>query len=234
MRLDFIGVGFGRTGSNWLCNCLYEHPEINIPKFNLHTEINYFPEEYEVMGLSNYYKKFKGCDFSKVVGEISTMIIMHRRSAKLLKKLFPNVKIIIYRRHEKDRAKSVFNIRKYHDLLDVREEFIEQEEYIKPWLDEFGENVFIFDMDNKNKQEELNKLFRFLGVSEFTPLYLNKRPNTSYSDRVKKIPIQNKHPSTTKIINFVKPKLKTNKKLFYFMKRNMKLDYYYQLINHAL
>ena len=46
MRIDFMGVGFGRTGSNWLCNCLIEHPEISIPKFNLHTEINYFPEEY--------------------------------------------------------------------------------------------------------------------------------------------------------------------------------------------
>ena len=57
MRLDFIGVGFGRSGSNWLVNCLYSHPEISIPKFNLHTEINYFPEEYELMGLKNYEEK---------------------------------------------------------------------------------------------------------------------------------------------------------------------------------
>lgn len=234
MKIDFIGVGFGRTGSNWLCNCLYEHPKISIPKFNLHTEINYFPEEYEVMGLKNYYKKFKDCDFSKVVGEISTMVIMYRRSAKILKKLFPNVKIIIYTRKEKDRARSVFNIRKHHDLLNVQEEFINQKEYIKPWLDIFGDNVFIFDMDHSNKQDELNRLFEFLGIGKFKPSYLYKRPNTSYADPIKKIPISNKHPITTGIINFVKPKIKMNKKIFYFMKRNMKLDYYYQLVNHML
>ena len=102
MKLDFIGVGFGRSGSNWLANCLYEHPEIEIPKFNLHTEINYFPEEYELMGLKNYEKKFKMCNFEKVVGEISTLIIWEKRSAKLLKNIFPNTKIIIYRRKEKE------------------------------------------------------------------------------------------------------------------------------------
>ena len=95
MRLDFIGVGFGRSGSKWLVNCLYEHPEISIPKFNLHTEINYFPEEYEVMGLKNYEKKFKNCDFNKKVGELSTLIIFKKSSAKLLKNLFPKTKIII-------------------------------------------------------------------------------------------------------------------------------------------
>ena len=182
MRIDFIGVGFGRTGSSWLCHCLYEHPEISIPKFNLHTEINYFPGEYEVMGLKNYHKKFSKCDFSKVIGELSTMIIFEKRSARLLKKLFPNVKIIIYQRDEKDRARSTYNVRKYHDLLDVGEEFIDQEEYIKPWRKEFRKNLFIFDMDNSNKQAELNKLFKFLGVGEFTPSYIDKRLNTIYSD----------------------------------------------------
>lgn len=236
-KLDFIGVGFGRTGSNWLCNCLIEHPELSIPKFNLHTEINYFPKEYEVMGLKNYIKKFKKCNFNKKVGEISTMIIMEKRSAKLLKKLFPKTKIIIYQRSEEGRSKSTYNIMKHHDLLDVDQETlkINQQEYIEPWLQEFGKkNVFIFEMDNPKKQEELNKLFKFLKIKKFIPSGVNKRTNTSYSDPKKKIPIKSKYPLTRNLINLVKNNFIKYSKIYYFFKRNLHFDYLYQLVNHNM
>lgn len=236
-RIDFIGVGFGRSGSNWLCNCLYEHPEISIPKFNLHTEINYFPEEYEITGLENYIKKFKDCDFKKVVGEISTMIIMKKRSAKIIKKLFPNAKIIIYRRKEEGRAKSVYNITKYHDLVDVKEKdlIINQKEYISPWIKEFSrKKVFIFDMENPKKQEELNNLFKFLGVKNFTPKSINKRTNTSYSNPNKKIPLQCKYPLIRKMINFAKKVSKKFPVVYYFLKRELHFDYIYQKLNHKM
>jgi len=238
MRIDFIGVGFGRSASNWLCHCLYEHPEISIPKFNLHTEINYFPREYEVMGLRNYMKKFKDCDFEKVVGEISTMIIMQKRSAKLLKRLFPHTKIIIYRRPEKERVRSVYNITKHHDMLDVDKSKlrISQEEYIEPWIKEFGKKVYIYDLEksDKNKQKELNKLYKFLGVSEFRPPSLEIRKNSDFVDKDRKQVKTCKHPRTRRLINYLKPRLKMNEKLYYTLKRNFKLDYYYQLVNHAL
>ncbi|OIO41341.1 hypothetical protein AUJ62_02925 [Candidatus Pacearchaeota archaeon CG1_02_32_21] len=242
MRIDFIGVGFGRSGSKWLANCLYEHPEISIPKFNLHTEINYFPEEYETMGLKNYIKKFRNCDFEKRVGELSTLIIWNKKSAKLLKKLFPNVKIIIYKRKEEERAKSAYNVAKYYDLVDdnslsineIKE--INQEEYVKPFIKEFGKNgVFIFDMDNRDKQAELNKLFKFLGVSSFTPKSIDERLNTSYSNKTgKKEPVKSKYPFIRVTINNIKPKLKANKKLYYTLKRNFHFDYLFQLVNHNL
>ena len=234
LRIDFIGVGFGRTGSNWLVNCLYEHPQISIPKFNLLTEINYFPEEYEIMGLKNYYKKFKNCDFSKVVGEISTLIIDKKRSAKLLKKLFPNTKIIIYERNEEDRAKSYYNVSKYHDLLPTKKPKFNQKELIEPWKKEFGKNVFIFNMDNQNKQGELNKLFKFLGVKEFTPYHVDKRLNESYKDRKKGITIQSTYPRIRKIINILKPRLRKHKRLYYTIKRTFNVDYNFQKINHKI
>ncbi len=235
MRIDFIGIGFGRTGSNWLVNCLYEHPEISIPKFNLLTEINYFPEEYEIMGLKNYIKKFLNCNFEKKVGEISTLIIMEERSAKLLKKLFPNTKIIIYQRNEEDRATSWYNVTKYHDLLPAKKEYFDQEKMIKPWLKEFSKkNIFIFNMDKKDKQGELNRLFKFLGVKEFTPSLVNKRLNESYVDRKKKKTIKSKSPQIRKLINFIKPKLRKHRKIFYTIKRTFHIDYYYQWINNRL
>lgn len=241
MRLDFIGVGFGRSGSKWLVNCLYEHPEISIPKFNLHTEINYFPDEYEVMGLKNYEKKFKDCDFKKVVGELSTLIIFKKRSAKLLKKLFPKTKIIIYQRDEKKRAESSYNVAKHYDLVEGTEvsnnptKMINQEEYIQPFIKEFGKkNVFIFNMENKNKQQELNKLFKFLGVSKFTPPSINKRFNSIYSNPEKKIVRKTKIPPLRKSINFFKAIFKKNPRFYYTLKRNFGLDYYFQALNHNI
>lgn len=234
-RIDFIGVGFGRSGSNWLVHCLYEHPQISIPKFNLLTEINYFPEEYEVMGLKNYFKKFKKCDFSKVVGEISTLIINKKRSAKLLKKLFPNVKIVIYQRDEEKRMKSFYNMVKYHDLLPVRNIRLDQEALIKSWIKEFGkEGVFIFDMENTNKQQELNKLFKFLNVKKFIPSMVNKRLNESYANRKKGIVKTSSHPLIRKTINLIKPRLRKHKKLYYTIKRLWNLDYIFQVINHKV
>ncbi len=240
-RLDFIGVGFGRSGSKWLVNCLYEHPEISTPKFNLHTEINYFPEEYEIMGLENYEKKFKKCDFDKVVGELSTLIIFKKRSANLLKKLFPNTKIIIYVRNEKKRAESSYNVAKHYDLVEgtdvsdnpVKE--INQKDFIRPFIKEFGKKkVFIFNMENKNKQQELNKLFKFLSVRNFTPPSINERFNTIYTDQEKKIVRKSKYPFIRKLINFSKKIMKNNPKVYYILKRNLHFDYYFQLINHNL
>jgi len=239
MRIDFIGVGFGRSGSNWLVTCLYEHPEISLPKFNLLTEINYFPEEYEAMGLKNYYRKFKDCDFSKVVGEISTLIIMKKRSAKLLKKLFPDVKIIIYRRKEEDRVRSLYNVTKYFDLLPAKKEnmYINQEEYIQPWIKEFGKDkVFIYDFEksDKDKQKELNKLYKFLGVKNFTPPSMYIRKNSDYVDKERKVVRGSTYPKIRKLINFVKPRLRKHKKLYYTIKRSFGVDYYFQTLNHQI
>jgi len=235
MRLDFLGIGFGRSGSRWLANCLYEHPEISMPKFCLTTEINYFPEEYEIMGLKNYIKKFRGCNFEKVVGEISTLIINEERSAKLIKKLFPNTKIIIYKRDDKKRAESLYKRTKYYDLLPAKMEFYDQNKIINKWINEIGkENIFIMDMENKNRQEELNKLFKFLGVKEFTPPSLNKKINTGYKDKDRKVYRGAKWPFIRKSINFFKYKLREQKKLFYTIKRSFGIDYYFQWINNRL
>jgi len=193
------------------------------------------------MGLKNYFKKFKECDFSKVVGEISTLIIFEKRSAKLLKKLFPETKIIIYRRNEKDRVRSARNVAINYDLVEDTSisknpvTKINQEEYIKPWLDEFGkEKVFIFNMDRSDKQEELNRMFKFLNVCKFTPTKINERTNQSYSDKNRKEVLKVKRKGARKMINLVKYFLKRYRKTYYFFKRNLGMDYYYQLINHNL
>jgi Sulfotransferase domain len=235
MKMDFIGVGFGRSGSNWLVHCLFEHPELSIPKFNLLTELNYFPYEYEVMGLKNYLKKFKKCDPTKKVGEISTLVILKKRSAKILKKLFPGVKIIIYQRNEKARATSEYNMVKHHDVLPTKLKMLNQTALIRPWQKEFKKDLFIFDMENPNKQEELNKLFDFIGVNHFTPSKINSRLNSMYFIKEGKKQVkESRSPFLRKLINKSKVFLGKNRKLYYTIKRSFNLDYIFQVINHKI
>jgi hypothetical protein len=226
VRVDFIGVGFGRSGSRWLNTCISEHPEISLPELSMELEINYFPEEYEAMGLEGYYAFFKDCDFSRKVGEISTTPIMHKETAKILKQLFPWVKIIIYQRAEEKRVKSQEKINKLVELTDEKVEYVNQEEYIKPFRKYFGNSLFIFNMENPNKGEELNKLFRFLGVKEFkcpsADIILNAGCQTCT------------HPKTRKIINLLKPWLRKNKKLYFWLKRKLRLDIYFQRFNYKI
>ena len=111
---------------------------------------------------------------------------------------------------------------------------INQDSYIKPFIKEFGkEKVFIFDMENNNKQLELNKLFKFLGVSRFNPPSKNRRFNTSYTND-NKTPKNSKYPLIRKMINALKRYFKKHPKLYYTLKRDFHLDYYYQAINHKL
>lgn len=240
MRLDFLGVGFNRSGSAWLRNCLSEHPEISMPKLCMLTEANYFPEEYELTGMKNYMKIFKNCDFEKVVGELSVMTIFKKRSAKLLKRLFPHTKIVIYKRKEEDRVASRRRRLESLDLLDnnseilKNEDFIDvnpvnQEELIKPFKEEFGRNLFIFDMDKKGKEQlkELYRFYDFLGIKKIKPKCFDTRPNSSFDFKCK-------YPILRKIINFFKYRLRKNKKLFYQIKRMFNIDYYFQWINRRI
>ncbi len=219
-------VGFGRSGTRWLAVCLSEHPEISMSEFCKTTELNYFPEEYEVMGLKNYIKRFRGADFSKIVGEVSCTPIMHKRSAPLIKKLFPKVKIIICQRDEIARAKSVQKADAYIDLKkNPPLKTINQEEYIAPFRKVFGKDLFIFNMQ-KNRQAELNRLFKFLGISPFVPRSLNAKVGVGV--------YKTKYTPLRKVINFIKPRIRRHKRFFYFLKRSLHLDRGYQIFSEMI
>ena len=230
MRLDFICVGFGRSGTRWLCNCLSEHPQVSIPKILREIEPNYFPEEYELMGLKNYEALFSEADFSKLVGEVSCTPIMHKETASLLKKLFPRVKVIICQRDEEKRKKSYENVSKHVMLKEQEYKKIDQEQYISPFRKHFKENLFIFNMGEKDRQKGLNRLFRFLGVDEFTPhsIYTkNAKTGVGFKPTA--------HPKTRILVShIIRPTLRKNLKLYYFLKRKLRLDVYYQRLHSNL
>tara|TARA_Y100000034_G_C6753009_1_gene334891 strand:- start:339 stop:764 length:426 start_codon:yes stop_codon:yes gene_type:complete len=138
---------------------------------------------------------------------------------------------------------------KEFDLLDASLEDLEydQEAMIKPWIKEFGEdNVFIFDMEKREKSEqekELHRLFRFLGVKEITTPSFHRNTEayekiqkytSNWSNREEKIHRKPKSVFVRKAVNFFKYKLRVHQKLFYTIKRSFGIDYYFQWMNRRI
>jgi len=90
------------------------------------------------------------------------------------------------------------------------------------------------EKSDRNKQKELNKLFKFLGVNEFTPPSINIRRNSGFTDKERKKVKGVKNPIIRKAINALKSYFRRHPRLYYTLKRNFHFDYIYQLINHNL
>jgi len=58
--------------------------------------------------------------------------------------------------------------------------------------------------------------------------------NTAWKDKKNKIPKTSKLGKFRKVINKIKDFSRKNKKIYYFMKRNMCLDFYYQWLSRRL
>ena len=121
MLPNFIIVGAPKSGTTSLYHYLSEHPQVFMsePK-----EVNYFSrEEIEAQGL--YYSDFKVKDFDsykmlfskgtdkKAVGEGSVSYLFYPETAKKIKAVLPNIKIIILLRNPLERGYS-------HYLMDFR------------------------------------------------------------------------------------------------------------------
>ena len=62
----FIGIGAQRTGTSWLYACMYEHPQVCMPR----KEINFFSRERNwKRGYEWYERVFAECPADAVVGE---------------------------------------------------------------------------------------------------------------------------------------------------------------------
>lgn len=114
-NIDFIGIGTARSGTTWLFNALGQHPKICLsePK-----EVMYF-NYYHVHPNSNinknhtkppswYRNHFRHCQKNKIKGEFSTSYLYDEKAPLLIKKYFPDVKLIACLRNPIDRAYSEY------------------------------------------------------------------------------------------------------------------------------
>ena len=100
-----IGIGAQRTGSSWLYACMYEHPQICMPR----KEINFFSRERNwSRGFEWYEGIFAECPATAVCGEFSTSYLPDPETPLRIHDRYPDVRLIVSLRHPAERAYSSY------------------------------------------------------------------------------------------------------------------------------
>jgi Sulfotransferase domain len=213
-KVDFIGIGAAKCATSWAYKCLIEHPQVCGPlKKELHFFLQEKPpfsiglEEHSKFlykkGISFYAKYFNHCKKNSIKGEFSVSYIADPNAASLIKKHFPDIKIIAILRDPTKRAYSLywfakeFRLREknatFEDALKNKSDaYIKSGMYyqqLKPYLNLFPrENIGIFFVDDlkKDPKEFIQKMYKFLDVNEsYIPPSIDMKENAAKSTRFK-------------------------------------------------
>src|SRR5690606_30424745 len=103
-KIDFIGIGASKSASSWVYQCLSEHPSICASR---RKEIRFFDNIHNFKkGLVWYFSFFPEKKEGQLMGEFSPMYIELTQTAKRIKELFPDVKMIAIFRNPVERIYS--------------------------------------------------------------------------------------------------------------------------------
>jgi hypothetical protein len=190
-KIDFIGIGAQRCATTWISQCLKEHPQVC---FSSKKEVDFFTREEQDL---KYYKSFfDHCPNKKVKGEFSPQY-MHpeyappERTARRIKEIFPDVKLIACLRNPIERAYSQYFLEKelQRETAPTFEEAISKNihKYIeagfyytllKPYLDLFPRKnilILIHEDIEKNPLDFIQNIYNFIEINpSFIPPSLNK------------------------------------------------------------
>ena len=206
-QIDFIGIGFAKSGTTTVAKLLEEHPEIcmSIPK-----EVQYFNPI-----RSFYHKPLENSNYQKghhwyqnhwahqknerLRGEISPQYIQSVTSLERIKRDQPQAKILIFLRNPADIAFSFYGmaVHHHHVKLSYFSEAIRTNENIrermflfsqvKDCINLFSKNqihFFILEDFMKDREAAIKSLYEFLGVDTlFKPLSLNLVFNAAGSSK---------------------------------------------------
>lgn len=255
INIDFVGIGAARSGTTWIAQCLMEHPQIFFPYTK---ELNYFSKtranntksEYEIRGIKGYLDLFKNGG-NKKRGEYSTYYLYDEGAAKLIKKYFPDIKIIVSLREPVSRAYSDYTNIKLSDLKEkrtFRKAFLEGSKdgelndykgrgmyykHLKKYFDLFPRrniHVIIYEDINKNPKKVVKELYRFLGVdSSFVPNTLYQKINPQQAT---------KSASLRHVINFLRGIVLFSEKIGFgklvsLIKRKTHVNKFFESINKS-
>ena len=232
----FICLGAHKSGTSWLYNCLYEHPEIEIKE---KIDFFYVDKKYD-KGLAWYADRFRSTSSEKKVGDLSTVYFFSEKSAERIKAFNPNLKLVVVLRNPIDRAYS-------HYLQDVKVGHISRKTdfetalstmaTIKEWgtykthltayLELFPKEqlkVILFDDIQLRPADVLEDLFSFLDINpQFQSKYLEKKINSA------RIPKSIMADAQLRKGSKLLKKSKTGEKLWWSLKHSWLLKKYYHL-----
>lgn len=183
---NFLIVGAMKAGTSWLAYNLGQHPEVFMPKEELHF---FNDKENFAKGRSWYEKQFEPGIGKKAVGEKTAGYLLCRTEPSFIKEYLPDVKIIAVLRDPVTRAVSQINHHiRYGDVspflktdglidspefaeIDQKFALLERGDYfhqVKAFYDCFGAErcmVIVNETDiRKQPEETLRKVCEFLGV----------------------------------------------------------------------
>ncbi len=185
LQPNFLVIGGMRCATGWIRQCLMEHPDIYMPKYETH----FFDREYE-KGLSWWLTYFNAWNGQKAIGEKTATYLNDNRAADRVSRLYPNMKFIccirdpierMYSHYMMNRRndKSLSNT-KFHDVATENSEYFKRSLYyshLKKYLKHYKKkNILILIYEDKDKDNYgfIEKIYNFLEVDTgFTPPSLN-------------------------------------------------------------
>jgi len=196
LKLDFVGIGVARAGTTWIYECLKEHPQICMSKneeggfFNSLKEKNRGLKSYP----DSYSFNFAHCPEGQIRGEYNPLYLADPEVLHLIKKHYPEIKIIVCLRNPVERAYSHFlgtklvgEISKTETFEGAIEKGTENDciklgfyySQLKTVFELFPENnilVLINEDIAKNPAKFIQSIYEFLGVdSSFIPSIVNEK-----------------------------------------------------------
>lgn len=145
---NFFILGSAKSGTTSLFECLDDHPEVFMPQAK---ETNFFCDGFQgfdsIPQATTYYEEMGKGIGAKRIGEASHSYLTSPRSAKTLRLLFPDAKLVAVLRNPADRGYSLYHhlrrlgYEKYASFeraLEAEEERMNDQDFI----DSCGENIW--------------------------------------------------------------------------------------------
>ncbi len=180
---DFIGLGGGRSGTNWLAACIDEHPHASVPV----GEVHFFSRDRFVReGSGQYEAIFSSCPHGDLVGECSSSYWASEEAPARIASLYPDAKLIISLRDPIDRAFSQYRNESgsgriasdasFLSAFAARPEYragsshgVNLERYLA-YIPADRMHIMIFEETHADPERALHDLFLFLGLDPDVPI----------------------------------------------------------------
>ncbi|MDX1490608.1 MAG: sulfotransferase domain-containing protein [Pseudohongiellaceae bacterium] len=174
MKVDFAGIGPGKSGTTWVYSVLSKHPQVSICRVK---ESNFFNDEYG-RGFDWYHRLFDFTDSSKITGEVSNTYIFSPEAAERISRYSSDIKLFSILRDPLERAVShyMFLIRNgaqfssFSSAIESRPDLMSRGLYfshLQPYLTLFSKDQLFIDVFENIKSEPqglMNRLTMFLGI----------------------------------------------------------------------
>lgn len=191
---NFICLGAPRAGTTWLHEWLSQHPGVFVPQKEIHFFIKIHGRDfYEEKGVSWYWRLFESAKPNQATGDIAAGYLRSSKARDRIKVTAPDARMIIMIRNPVERIWSDYQYRLANRSFDGSfDEFLKNKkgiralkdgcyaEQINLWMSVFKKERFHFvvlDDVELDRQYEISKICRFIGVGDFVPVDSARRVN---------------------------------------------------------